>query len=221
MKIAIVDDHQLFRKSLALLVNSFEGIEVAFQAENGEEFLEKLESNPIDLVLLDIQMPKMDGFETCKILRANYPNLHIIIISQLTTKESIHKVMEMGAHGFFTKNSNPDQLEEAIRSVRDKGYYFGNELGSVLREALLWEKKANESTMSYMEDSAQLTSREIDIIKLAAKELSSKEMADELNIAHRTVEAHRRHIIEKTNSKNIIGVVVYALKCKLITLNDI
>lgn len=221
MNIAIVDDHQLFRKSLALLVNSFDGISVAYQAENGKEFLEKLQTNPIDLVLLDIQMPEMDGFETCKILREKYPNLYIIIISQLTTKESVHKVMELGAHGFFTKNSNPEQLEETIKSVRDKGYYFGNELGSILREALLWEKNANQSTTEFMEPEINFTAREIDIIKLAAKEMSSKEIADELNIAQRTVETHRRHLIDKTDSKNIIGVVIYALKYNLIKLNEV
>lgn len=220
MNIAIVDDHQLFRKSLALLVNSFEGISVSFQADNGKEFLEKLESNPVDLVLLDIQMPEMDGFETCKILKKQYPDLFIIIISQLTTKESIHKVMELGAHGFFTKNSDPVQLEEAINSVKNKGYYFGNELGTILREALLWEKKANQSTQ-FMEDIAALTSREIEIIKLAAKELSSREIAEQLFINPRTVDTHRKHLMEKTNSKNIIGVVVYALKCNLISLDEI
>jgi len=183
-KFLIIDDHVVVRSGIKGLLAELYQPSITEEAHDGESALACLKHNFYDLVLLDIQMPKMDGFETCKILKANYPNLHIIIISQLTTKESIHKVMEIGAHGFFTKNSNPDQLEEAIRSVRDKGYYFGNELGSVLREALLWEKKANESTMSYMEDSAQLTSREIDIIKLAAKELSSKEMADELNIAH-------------------------------------
>jgi DNA-binding NarL/FixJ family response regulator len=221
MNIAIVDDHQLFRKSLALLVDSFEGISVAYQAENGREFLEKLASSPVDLVLLDIQMPEMDGFETCKILKEKYPDLYIIIISQLTTKESVHKVMEMGANGFFTKNSNPEQLEEAIKSVRDKGYYFGNELGSILRDALLWEKNANQSTIEYMSPEVSFTSREIDIIKLAAKEYSSREIADELSIAPRTVETHRRHLMEKTDSKNIIGVVIFALKYNLVKLSEI
>lgn len=220
MRVAIVDDHQLFRKSLAHLVNSFEDIEVVLQAGNGREFLDQINTIPVDLVLLDIQMPEFDGFQTCKVLREEYPDLFILIISQLTTKESIHKVMEMGAHGFFTKNSDPEQLEQAIRSVKDKGYYFGNELGSVLREALLWEKKANQSTTVF-EDTVQLSAREIEIIKLASRELSSKEIGDTLNIASSTVDTHRKHIIGKTNSKNIVGAVIYALKRNLIQLNEI
>jgi DNA-binding NarL/FixJ family response regulator len=220
MNIAIVDDHQLFRKSLAYLVNSFQDVTVVFQAGNGREFLEQIDAFSIDLVLLDIQMPELDGFQTCKVLREEYPDIFILIISQLTTKESVHKVMELGAHGFFTKNSDPNQLEQAIRSVKEKGYYFGNELGSVLREALLWEKKANQSTTIY-EDTVQLTSREIEIIKLASRELSSKEIGDMLNIASSTVDTHRKHIISKTNSKNIVGAVIYALKRNLIQLNEI
>ncbi|MCO6175354.1 response regulator transcription factor [Flavobacterium sp. NRK F10] len=220
MRIAIVDDHQLFRKSLAHLVDSFQDVDVVLQAGNGKEFLEQIDSVPIDLVLLDIQMPELDGFQTCKVLREEYPDMFILIISQLTTKESVHKVMELGAHGFFTKNSDPNQLEQAINSIKEKGYYFGNELGTVLREALLWEKKANQSTTHY-EDAIQLTSREIEIIKLASRELSSKEMGKILNIASTTVDTHRKHIIGKTNSKNIVGAVIYALKRNLIQLDDI
>lgn len=107
MNIAIVDDHQLFRKSLVLLVNTFEGVEVVLQAGNGKDFLEQLPGSAVELVLLDIQMPEMDGFETCKILREEYPEMYILIISQLTTKESIHKVMEMGVMVFSLKTLIP------------------------------------------------------------------------------------------------------------------
>lgn len=220
MRVAIVDDHQLFRKSLAHLVNTFQDVDVVQQAENGKDFFENLKKNTVDLVLLDIQMPEMDGFETCKRLKALYPEVYILIISQLTTKESVHKVMEIGAHGFFTKNSNPIQLEEAINGIKNNGYYFGNELGSVLREALLWEKSTNLNTQ-FMSDSAALTSREIEIIKYVARGLSSNEIAGFLNINTRTVETHRKHLMEKTNSKNIIGVIIYALKCNLISLHEL
>lgn len=223
MKVAIVDDHQLFRKSLAHLLNSFEDIEVVLQANNGKEFLECLDNHEIHLVLLDIQMPEMDGFQTCKVLRDKYPDIYVLIISQLTTKESIHKVMELGAHGFFTKNSDPDQLQNAILSIKDNGYYFGNELGSVIREVMLWEKKSvNTANDPYIEiDENCLTTREIEIIKLVSNGRSSKEISEILNINVRTVETHRKHIMEKTNSKNFIGVVVFALKYQLIALDEI
>lgn len=223
MKVAIVDDHQLFRKSLAHLLNSFDEIEVVLQANNGREFLSSIEEYDIDLVLLDIQMPEMDGFQTCRILKDKYPNIYVLIISQLTTKESIHKVMELGAHGFFTKNSDPVQLHNAIISIKENGYYFGNELGSVIREVMLWEKKRNDEQVEdgFEIDENCLTAREIEIIKLVSNGKSSKEISEILNINVRTVETHRKHIMEKTNSKNFIGVVVFALKYQLIALEEI
>ncbi len=224
MRVAIVDDHQLFRKSLAHLLNSFNGIEVVLQANNGKEFLEAIDTVEIDLVLLDIQMPEMNGFQTCKVLRDKYPSVFVLIISQLTTKESIHKVMELGAHGFFTKNSDPDQLQVAIRSITENGYYFGNELGSVIREVILWEKKntTNDSLLNTPDDIDEdcLTSREIEIIKLISNGNSSKEISNLLNINIRTVETHRKHIMEKTQAKNFIGVVVFALKYNLISIDE-
>lgn len=223
MKVAIVDDHQLFRKSLAHLIHSFEGIEVVFEAENGREFLKKLEENPIDLVLLDIQMPEMDGFQTAKVLKEKYSEIHILIISQLTTKESIHRVMELGANGFFTKNSDPDQLQNAILSVKENGYYFGQELGSVIREIMFWDNKKEdlEKIEEIKIDEDCLTAREIEIIKLVSNGYSSKEISSILNINVRTVETHRKHIIDKTRSKNFIGAVIFALKHQLIAFDEI
>lgn len=141
LRIGIVDDHLLFRKSMTLLINSFEGMRVVIDAENGKQFLGQLSTNVIDVVLLDIQMPVMDGYETCKLLLSRFPEVKILIISQLTSRESIHKIMELGAHGYFTKNTNPEQLELAIRSMHEEGFYFGLELGTVIKEALLWEVK--------------------------------------------------------------------------------
>lgn len=218
LRVGIVDDHQLFRKSLAMLINSFEDTQVVIEAPNGRVFLESLEENPIDLVLLDIQMPEMNGFETCRILHHNYPEVKILVVSQLTTKESIHKIMELGADGYFTKNSDPEQLEEAVRRLHENGFYFGTELGKVLREAILWEKKKPAKPAEVV---AALTSREIDIIRMAAQELSSGEIADRLSINIRTVDTHRNRIMEKTHTRNFIGVVLYALRHEFITLEEL
>lgn len=219
IRIGVVDDHLLFRKSLATLISTFENISVVIEAKNGREFLDQLDEKPIDLVLLDIQMPEMDGFETCKILNKSYPDLRILIVSQLTTKESIHRIMELGAHGYFTKNSDPEQLEFAIRSMHDKGYYFGTELGTVLREAILWEKNVTNETV--VSEKTSLSKREIEIILLAGKEFNSGEIADKLRIEIRTVETHRKRIMEKTKSKNFIGVILFALKNSYINLDQL
>ncbi|MCA6422833.1 MAG: response regulator transcription factor [Flavobacterium sp.] len=220
IRIALVDDHQLFRKSLTLLLSTFEGVEVVFDTDDGTILLEKLDSGePIDVVLLDIQMPILDGFEICKLLKKNYPDVKILIVSQLTTKEAVHKIMDCGANGFFTKNSPPELLEQAIKNVINKDYYFDMELAAVVREAILWEKKVY--TNFNFTQKVSLTSCEVEIILMACKELSSIEIGDKLCISTRTVEKHRKRIMEKTESKNFIGVVLYALKCNAIYLEDI
>lgn len=217
IKIALVDDHKLFRKSLSLLMNSFNGISVVFDSADGYNFLQYLEETDIDVLLLDIEMPILNGFEVCLKAKLIDPELKIIILSQLTSKEAVHKVMEIGANGYFTKNSSPEILEEAINNVMDKDYYFDISLSSVIHEALLWNKKR---TSTIETDKVSLTSREIEIVQLATREKCSKEIADSLNISTRTVEKHRKHIMEKTQSKNFIGVVLYALRNNLIKLDE-
>jgi DNA-binding NarL/FixJ family response regulator len=217
-RVAIVDDHLLYRKSMTLLVNSFDEIQVIADAENGQEFLDLLEDQLIDVVLLDIQMPVLDGYQTCKKLQENYPDLKILIVSQLSTRESIHRIMELGAHGYFTKNSNPEQLETAIKSVVEKGFYFGQELSSVVKEALFWEQNNPNSVNEVI---ISLSARELQIVKLICAEKRSKEIADELFINVRTVEAHRKNIMDKTKTKNFIGVLLYALKNEILTVEEL
>ena len=217
IKVALVDDHQLFRKSLSLLLKSCDTISVVYDTSDGLAFLKYLEEAELDVLLLDLEMPIVHGYDVCKQAKFIDPDLKIIILSQLTSKEAVHQVMEIGANGYFTKNSSPEMLEQAIHNVLDKDYYFDISLSTVIREALLWKKK--RVTFSDVPD-VHLTPREIEIIQLATQEKCSKEIADTLNISTRTVEKHRKHIMEKTQSKNFIGVVLYALKKNFIFLDD-
>lgn len=219
IKIALVDDHQLFRKSLTSLLSLSTDFDVIYDTDDGVAFLKYVEIIDVDVVLLDIQMPILSGFEVCEKLKIINPKIKILIISQLTSKEIIHHVMMCGANGFFTKNSSPELLENAIRRIMDCDYYFDNELGAVIRDAILWEKK--EGYLSDISEPVSLTDREIEIIKMACVEMSSKEIADKLYISSRTVENHRKRIMEKTKTKNFIGVVLYALKINAIRLDEV
>jgi two-component system response regulator DegU len=218
LKIGIVDDHLLFRRSMTLLMNTFPGIQVLVDAENGKQCISKLITTPVDVLLLDIEMPIMDGYETCNEVKSRFPDVRILIVSQLSTRESIHKMMELGAHGYFTKNCNPDQLELALRNVYEEGFYFGLELGSVIKEAMLWEKN---NAISYASSKSLFSERELQIIKMICKEYKSKEIADKLFINHRTVETHRKNVMDKCSAKNIIGVILYALKNGMITVEEL
>jgi len=218
LRIAIVEDHLLIRKSMKMLINSFEGMEVVLDADNGQTFLDAVATCPIDVVLLDVQMPVMNGYEACKHVLERHKDVKVLIVSQFTTKQSIHRMMNIGAHGYFTKNSNPEELEAAIRSLHTHGYYFGSELGSILREAILWDKK---NVVEKVDSNHKLSDRELEIIGLMCKEMSSEEIAEQLFINIRSVEAHRRNIMEKTSSHNVIGIILYVLKRKLINLEEL
>lgn len=219
IKIALVDDHQLFRKSLSLLISTFDGMQVSYDTDNGLAFLDVAKNTFFDILILDIQMPKLDGYEVCKRLKMINPKIKILIVSQLTSKEVVHQIMECGANGFFTKNSPPELLEQAIKSVIEKDYYFDMELAAVVREAILWEDKNDLNTS--LADEINLTSREIEIVKMVSLEMSSKEIGEALFISKRTVEKHRIRIMEKTSSKNFIGVVLFALRANLIHLEEL
>lgn len=219
LRIGIVDDHKLFRRSMALLINSFDDVTVVAEAENGRVFLDQLNGTAVDVVLLDIEMPEMDGYQTACVLHQKYPDIKILIVSQLTTRESIHKIMELGADGYFTKNSDPAQLELAIKGLHENGFYFGSELGGVLREAILWEK--SQASKSKSGSTVLFTPRELDVIKMASRGLGSSEIAYRLNLTTRTVESHRKRIMEKTEEKNFIGVILFALKNNYLNIDEL
>lgn len=218
IRIGLVEDHKLVRKSLKALINSFDHTEVVLEAENGLELLQNLKGGDIEILLLDLQMPILNGYETCKKVRSLFPEIKVLIISHLSTKEAVIKVMEIGAHGYFSKNSEPAHLEKAINAINDSEFYFGEELGYVVTEATTWDRQRKSYNPELI---ANLSSREIDVIRLACRQYSSIQIADKLCITARTVESHRRRIMERTNSKNFIGVILFAFKQGLIGVEDL
>lgn len=216
LRIAIADDHALFRKSLKLLIGSFENMEIVAGASNGAELLEKLQTVTADILLLDLQMPEMDGFETCDKINELYPHMKILVLTLISEEDTIKKIMDMRVNGYFTKNTDPHELEKAIWKLQDNGFYFEKSLTSVIENIL------NNRTNTAEEPAPPaITEREMDIIRLAVKEFSGKEIADQLGISLKTVETHKRNLMEKTNAKNFIGVITYALSNELIFLTEL
>lgn len=205
LRIGLADDHILFRESLKLLVNSFEGMEVLIEAANGKELLAQIEKVPVDIILLDLQMPEMDGFETCQHVNELYPQTKVLILTFNDDQTSVQKCIEMGAEGYYTKKTKPAELKKAILKLQENGFYFEKSLLPVIKEI------STAETKHYKTDEDFFTIRELDVLQLTAQELSSTEIANQLHISPRTVEKHKKNMQSKIDAKNFIGVIKYAL----------
>jgi len=210
IRIIITDDHQLFRNGLKILLNSFPEFEVAGEASNGNEFLELIKTVRADIVLMDINMPEMDGIEaTRKGLKTN-PEICIIALSMYGEEEYYYKMVDAGAKGFLLKDSDISEVKEAILTVMKGGSYFSQEL---LYHVIQKIKHREQETKS-----ANLSKREREILAKICEGLSNQEIAETLFISKRTVDKHRANLLGKTNSKNTASLILFAIKNKLIEI---
>lgn len=206
LKVYIADDHTLFRKAMVNLLRSFERITDVKDAENGKELLTLVKYEMPDVVIVDLQMPVMDGTETSTIILQKYPDVKIIILTMHDSNKFILHMMDLGVHAFLLKNTEPDELEKAIYAVADKDFYHNDLVASVLR------KNVNEKRMSQRPtfQIAELTDREKEILLLICQELTMKEIGQRLFLSENTVRNHRVNIMEKVGVNNIVGLVKYA-----------
>lgn len=212
VKIAVVDDHVLFRTGIVSLLRDYDDFDVIFQASNGIELLAALKNAKPDIVLLDIQMPEMDGIKATVTLKELYPDIKIIILTMHNADEFIFDLMSKGANGFIPKDKSLDVLVQAIHSVVEKGYYYNDQITNALLNGNNHHYKAGEGSAH-----GPLTDRETEIVKLICAQKSIKEIAEILDISPRTVDTHKNNIFLKTGAKNIIGVALYAVQSKLIS----
>ncbi len=209
--ISVVDDQHLFRQGLISLLKEYDDLEVISEASNGKEILEKMKLNQPDVMLLDLEMPVMDGIETTIAVRNRYPKVKIIILSMHTDDEFISHLLGKGANGFLPKDKDIEVVVDAIHSVLDKGYYFDESVSKAMLKGLVKTKKTIPSFTAHY-----LSAREIAVVKLICKECSNKEIADKLSLSSRTIETHRETILLKTGAKNTAGIVLYAVKHNLL-----
>lgn len=207
----IVDDHALFRNGLKLLLSSYDNFKVVYEACNGKDFLETIDLIPVDLVLLDISMPEMDGIEAASIAIKKYPDLKIITLTMYGEEEYYSKMMEAGVSGFLLKDSDIDEVYTAICNVIDGKSYFSQKLLQNLINDLKSSNKEPKET-------SELSDRDIEIIRLICDGLSNTEIAEKLFLSKRTIEKYRANILEKTNSKNTASLVMYAIKNNIVEM---
>ena len=212
INVVITDDHKLFRKGIAALLSDFDFIGKIYEAGKGVELLSLLKIlNPLpDVILLDIRMPEMDGIAAQKKVRALYPNIKIIILSMEDDEPIVLYLIEKGVNGYLLKNADPDEMEFALKKVVSEDFYFSNYLSE-----LIVKNVAKKNTKKY-KGAGELTKRELYVLELICKQHTAEEIADKLNLSVRTIEGYRRKLLDKTKSKNMAGLVVYALKNKLV-----
>ena len=215
ISIALVDDHKLLRKGLSNIIAQL-GYRIAFEADNGIDLQNKIDPKSLpDIVLLDINMPLMDGFDSCAWLSVNYPNIKVIALSMYDEETTIIRIVRAGARGFLLKDSEPQELQTAIRSVLETGFYqSGNLTGKLLHSILKLDDKNNDVAKLF-----GLTQKEIEFLKLAATDKTYKEIADEMSLSPRTIDGYRDALLEKLQVKSRIGLVIFAIKYKIVSLN--
>ena len=206
LKVYIADDHTLFRKAMVNLLRSFERVNVVKDAENGKELLGLIKNEVPDVVIVDLQMPVMDGSEASKQILQKYPEIKIIVLTMHDSNKFILHMMDLGVHAFLLKNTEPDELEKAIYAVADKDFYHNDLVASVLRKSVKDRKPGQGALFK----TAELTEREKEILLLICQELTMKEIGQRLFLSENTVRNHRVNIMEKVGVNNIVGLVKYA-----------
>jgi DNA-binding NarL/FixJ family response regulator len=214
-KIALADDHALIRKGLVELINTFDNYEVSFHVNNGQELMDQVVAGQRpDIAMLDVNMPKKDGFETASWLQSNYPDVRILALSMYDEESAIIRMLKYGAKGYIFKDADPHELKQALDSIVTKGYHYSELVtGHLIHNIHQKTPQAN--------DMPAFSTRELEFFRLACSELGYKEIAEIMHLSARTVEGYRDALCEKLNLRSRVGLALYALKNGIIKLQDI
>jgi DNA-binding NarL/FixJ family response regulator len=206
IQVAIADDHSLLRNALARLINGFEGYSVAIEADNGKDLIAKMSQSVLpDIVLLDVNMPEMDGFETTQWLHKKYPQLKILALSMLSDERTIIKIFRLGAKGYLLKNTDAAELKVALDSVMSKNVYLSEYVSGKLVSGL-----HNDVDLELKE--AILNEKEREFLRWTCSELSYKDIAEKMYLSPRTIDDYRQSLFNKLKVHSRVGLVMYAIK---------
>lgn len=213
INIIITDDHEIVRDGIIAMLEDYEHIEVVGEAENGKKVVSLIEDhqgNEIDLIIMDLNMNEMGGIEATRQIKKRFPEIKILALTMMKDEEKIREMIEAGASGYIFKNSGVEELVEAIEKVVNGELYFSDEAVYSIITRKREDKDKGEA------GEADLTERELEVLELICKEFTNAEIAEKLYISVRTVDAHRRNLLQKTGARNTAGLVRYAMKHNLL-----
>jgi two-component system response regulator DegU len=212
IQIAVVDDHSLFRKGMISILQQVPDFEVVVEAVNGQEFLDKLPAQQVDVVLMDLQMPVLDGIKTTEIIRAKHSDTRVLILSMHDEDQFVLHLMEIGANGYLLKDTDPEEVEKAIRKVYETDIYFSDFVSKIMLRKMNRKTQQENKIFNYKTD---LSERELQVLKHICEGLTTAEIGDIVALSPRTVEGHRLRMMEKLGLKNTAGLVAFAIRNNL------
>lgn len=213
--VVLVDDHVLLRNGLANLIESFGDYKVLFEADNGKQFIEKLSPRLVpDIILMDINMPKMDGYDTALWVRDHHPMVKILALSMYDNENAVIRMFKAGARGYILKDCDPGELKLALGAINTKGFYYSE----MVTGKLIHNINTLDDKESQVKSIIKLTDREMSFLRLTCTELTYKEIADKMILSPRTIDGYRDDLFQKLNIKTRVGLVMYAIKNGIATL---
>ncbi|OEJ98864.1 DNA-binding response regulator [Flavivirga aquatica] len=217
--IAIADDELLFRQGLISILGKEKQIDILFDAKDGDDLMSKLRKAKVlpELVITDLKMPGLNGVEATKLIKKEFPCIKIIALTSYFSKPFIVNMISIGAVAYLAKNSTPKLMLTTIKEVAEKGFYYDPQVIKFIHEGLL---NQNDDHVKSSFDTTYFTKREKEVLDLICKQYTTNEIAEFLFISPRTVEGHRNNLLLKTESKNLAGLVVYAIQNKIVNLEE-
>ncbi|WP_160711092.1 response regulator transcription factor [Chitinophaga solisilvae] len=214
IKVAIADDHKIFRSGVINTLVPYENIRFIYEADDGQHLLQLMEKQQPDVILMDLKMPNMDGIEATVKVKEKYPDVKIIILTMYEDDNFIVHLVENGANAYLLKNADPEEIYEAICTTFEKGFYFNENVNLALLKKVLHKNK--QQFKPTLKNEIQLNDREQEVLKLICSEYTTQEISEQIYLSPRTVEGIRQKLLEKLNVKNSVGLVLYAFRSGLI-----